>query len=57
MSKIFVLNYDEAALKEGSIVNLGSISGKVGSQHLSAYSASKAAVEAFSKSTAKELAE
>jgi 3-oxoacyl-[acyl-carrier protein] reductase len=40
----------------GRIVNLASIAGKDGNPNLSAYSASKAAVIALTKSLAKELA-
>ncbi len=40
----------------GRIVNLASIAGKEGTPNLSAYSASKAGVIAFTKSLAKELA-
>ena len=51
----FASAYKEASLKKGSIVNLGSIAGKVGTESLSLYSASKAAIDTFSKSIAKEL--
>lgn len=40
----------------GSIVNLGSILGRDGTKMMSHYSASKAAVENFTKSAAKEFA-
>ncbi len=41
----------------GRIVNIGSLAGKEGTPHLSAYAAAKAGVIAFTKSLAKELAE
>ena len=47
----------EAGVSEGSaIVNISSIVGKNGNMGQSNYSASKAGVEAFTKSAAKELA-
>ena len=42
--------------KSGRIVNIASIAGKEGNPNMSAYSASKAAVIAFTKSLAKEVA-
>jgi 3-oxoacyl-[acyl-carrier protein] reductase len=42
--------------KAGRIVNIASLAGKEGTPHLSAYSAAKAGVIAFTKSLAKELA-
>lgn len=42
--------------KSGSIVNISSVSGKVGSQLATAYSAAKAAVLGFTKALAKEVA-
>lgn len=44
------------AQRSGSIINLGSIVGTRGLEGLSAYGASKAAIEGFTKSIAKELA-
>lgn len=46
----------QGGLEKGSIVNLSSILGKVGNMGQSAYSASKAGVVAFTKSSAQELA-
>ena len=40
----------------GSIVNTGSISGKIGNAGQANYSAAKAGIVAFSKTTARELA-
>ena len=55
MTQRFVSAYREAALEKGSIVNLGSVGGKVGMTIDPIYSASKAAIDTFSKATAKEL--
>ena len=43
--------------RAGRMVNIASLAGKEGTPHLSAYSAAKAGVIAFTKSLAKELAE
>jgi len=43
--------------KSGRIVNISSIAGKEGNANMSAYSASKAAIIAFTKSLAKEVAQ
>lgn len=43
--------------KRGRIVNISSIAGKEGNANMSAYSASKAAIIAFTKSLAKEVAQ
>ena len=43
-------------VKSGSIVNTGSISGKLGNTGQANYSAAKAGVIAFSKTAARELA-
>lgn len=44
------------AAKSGRIVNVSSVSGKVGAAYTAAYAASKAAVDAFTRSTAREVA-
>jgi 3-oxoacyl-[acyl-carrier protein] reductase len=51
-----VLIGDMIAQNYGRIVNIASIAGKEGNPNASAYSASKAAVIAFTKSLAKEVA-
>jgi 3-oxoacyl-[acyl-carrier protein] reductase len=43
--------------KSGRVVNIASIAGKEGNPRMSAYSSSKAAVIAFTKSLAKEVAQ
>lgn len=43
-------------ISKGSIVNIASIVGKIGNVGQSNYAASKAGVEAFTKSVSKELA-
>lgn len=47
----------QANLKNGSIINLSSISGKIGNIGQCNYSASKAGVVAFTKVAAKEFAQ
>ena len=46
----------DAKIPKGSIVNIASIVGKIGNLGQSNYAASKAGVEAFTKSVSKELA-
>lgn len=48
---------DAGVSKNSSIINLASIIGKVGNKGQSNYAASKAGVEAFTKSAAKEFGE
>ena len=51
-----VLNLWKELKRDGSIVNISSVSGNVGSQMATAYSAAKAAVIGFTKALAKEVA-
>ncbi|CAL1277217.1 unnamed protein product [Larinioides sclopetarius] len=46
----------ESKVETGSIVNISSVSGKIGNIGQCNYSASKAGVESFTKTVAKELA-
>ncbi|RWS06553.1 short-chain alcohol dehydrogenase-like protein [Dinothrombium tinctorium] len=56
MTKAVCQNMIDKAVKGGAIVNVSSVSGKIGNMGQCNYSASKAAVESFTRSVAKEMA-